>query len=388
VTKAMASVILGLFLVGCNASDLAVSQATRTDSAGVEIVLNSGEDQLLHWEFERVVSIGGADTGAEAFFRVMAVGLTFDPQGNIYVLDSGNRRVQVFDASGFYVRSIGREGMGPGEFQYPSSIAIYPNGNILVFDAQRRAGMLFDSQGDFLDQVPPPRFFIGGAVRLHGDGLLYSSRRLNRDTGVRHFHVTRVSASDTVDLDVIPLPEFTNVTYEDCGINLSLPPLFANPPSWDSRGSTTVISRPPDYSLRVFNADSEVMQVRRALDLNQATRESAIHDLGEGEKWQVGTGRDCIVDPQTVIEKRGFVEYLPLVSQVSVSWDGGFWAQREFPGSDTGTIDVFDQSGEYLGTLPEGTPWPAAFGPNGKILALEEDELGVQQVVLYNVSPG
>jgi hypothetical protein len=386
VTKGLASITLGFALVACVSPDSTVYQATRTDSAGVEVILNSGPDRQLAWGFEKVLSVGGADEGAESFFRVVSGGLSFDLEGRIYVLDAGNRRVQVFDETGLPINSIGREGMGPGEFQFPVSLTVYPDGTLLVFDAMRRVGMHFDSVGNFLDQASSPGSFLGGAVRLQEDGLLYSSRRLNRDTGVRYFHVTRVSAKDTTDLFRTALPETANITYEECGINISLPPVFAVPPSWESHGSTTVVSQPPDYLLRVFSGASETMHVLRDLDPPLATRELAILDLGEGEKWQVGTGPDCIVDPGTVIEKRGISNHVPLISQVAVSWSGGLWAQRKVPGKDTGPIDVFDKTGEYLGTLPEGTPWPSAFGPAGRILVLEEDELGVQQVVVYEVT--
>jgi len=36
--------------------------------------------------------------------------------GLIYILDSGNNRIHVFDNSGKYIRTIGKKGQGPGEF--------------------------------------------------------------------------------------------------------------------------------------------------------------------------------------------------------------------------------------------------------------------------------
>ncbi|MCH8992842.1 MAG: 6-bladed beta-propeller [Acidobacteria bacterium] len=56
------------------------------------------------------------------FFRPLD--LAVDQLGRIYVLDAGNNRVQVFDENGVYLRTIGREGQGPGEMNRPQSLAV------------------------------------------------------------------------------------------------------------------------------------------------------------------------------------------------------------------------------------------------------------------------
>jgi hypothetical protein len=48
-------------------------------------------------------------------------------------------------------------------------------------------------------------------------------------------------------------------------------------------------------------------------------------------------------------------------------------------------VDVFDNTGEYVGTLPPTTPWPPAFGASDEILTLATNELGFQSVVVYRI---
>lgn len=48
-------------------------------------------------------------------------------------------------------------------------------------------------------------------------------------------------------------------------------------------------------------------------------------------------------------------------------------------------IDVPAPDGEYLGTLPEGTPWPVAFLSSRRFAAIETDELDVDQVVICRI---
>ena len=47
-----------------------------------------------------------------------------DSGGNIYVVDSGNHRIQKFDSQGAYVAQWGSQGSGNGQFESPAHIAI------------------------------------------------------------------------------------------------------------------------------------------------------------------------------------------------------------------------------------------------------------------------
>jgi DNA-binding beta-propeller fold protein YncE len=69
-------------------------------------------------------------------------GITFGPDGNIYVVSSsgpfpiGNgKAVQVFSADGTYLTQFGSYGTGNGEFNQPVGVAFGPNGNLYVVDA-------------------------------------------------------------------------------------------------------------------------------------------------------------------------------------------------------------------------------------------------------------
>ncbi len=84
------------------------------------------------------------------FYRVSDIGV--DSKGNIYVVDSGNCRVQKFDKNGRYIKTIGRKGQGPGEFEFPVSIFIDTKDNIYVKDG--REIERFDKNGDFVERIP------------------------------------------------------------------------------------------------------------------------------------------------------------------------------------------------------------------------------------------
>ncbi|MBV9281622.1 MAG: SMP-30/gluconolactonase/LRE family protein [Chloroflexi bacterium] len=62
-------------------------------------------------------------------------GVALDPQGNIYVADTGNNRVQKFSPDGAPLAQWGRQGSGRGQFSQPEGIALDPQGNIYVSDS-------------------------------------------------------------------------------------------------------------------------------------------------------------------------------------------------------------------------------------------------------------
>ncbi|WP_169978920.1 6-bladed beta-propeller [Tautonia rosea] len=95
---------------------------------------------------EQVIGSRGSDPGQ---FRA-PTGLALDREGNLYVLDSGNHRVQKFSNAGEYLTSWGREGSAPGEMIGPTGIAIDSDGAVYVTDSGNHRVQKFDSDGNLL----------------------------------------------------------------------------------------------------------------------------------------------------------------------------------------------------------------------------------------------
>lgn len=108
---------------------------------GVQIINNDAEGE---WgknpqvELEFIKTIGEMDSDNDEVIFFMPSDIGFDRQGNIYVLDSGNHRIQKFSPDGEYITTIGQQGQGPGEFQYPQSLALDSEGNLYISDMGNR----------------------------------------------------------------------------------------------------------------------------------------------------------------------------------------------------------------------------------------------------------
>ena len=104
--------------------------------------------------------------------------VAWDPQGNIFFSDGYiNSRVAKYDKNGRWVKSWGTPGSGPGQFSTPHSIAADAQGNIYVADRGNRRIQVFDADGAFLREikinvpVPPDAQPWMGAKPAQGERL-------------------------------------------------------------------------------------------------------------------------------------------------------------------------------------------------------------------------
>ena len=86
------------------------------------------------------------------FDRPMYVAIA--PEGDIVVTDSGNHRVQIFDADGRHRETFGKRGNDDGEFSCPTGITIDAAGYVIVSD-QRGGIQVFSPDLHFVTKVLP-----------------------------------------------------------------------------------------------------------------------------------------------------------------------------------------------------------------------------------------
>ena len=135
---------------------------------GIKVIKNPGEPLYgeIKFELEEDLSIGKEDDDNYLFYRVADIQV--DQDGNIYVVDFGNYRVQKFDRNGNYLQTIGRRGQGPGEFENPLQIVFdSKTGNIYIKDGRLRI-KIFDNKGNYLNAIKLEYF--PRVIELNEDG--------------------------------------------------------------------------------------------------------------------------------------------------------------------------------------------------------------------------
>lgn len=91
-----------------------------------------GNEPRVALEFIQQIGEFEATDDNYLFFQPRDIAL--DGEGNLYVLDAGNYRIQKFNTQGKFLASFGRKGEGPSEFDMPFAIDIDSKGNIYVYD--------------------------------------------------------------------------------------------------------------------------------------------------------------------------------------------------------------------------------------------------------------
>ncbi len=368
-------------LVGCGGEPSARLAATRTDSSGVEIVMNRGPDAPLAWQFTERFRLGGAAEGPESFYQVNRALVGTDDHGNVYVLNRPASRIDVFDSGGRHLRGMGSSGGGPGEFQRPGRLAVDPAGNVGVWDFAKRGFVRFASDGSVQDQGrwAAPGSPMGFALR--GDTILVAVQHFG-DNGATVLHV--LSSVDTTELVRVPLRLGGPVIF-DCGVGLSMStPVFMKALTWHARQEWIATNVEPGYVIDVYQNGRLVRSIRREYELQPATPELAVRELGQGQTIRVGGRGDCVIPPEEVVEKQGMADFVPTVSQVMLGPDGTLWVGRHAFPDEPPVVDVFAPDGEYLGTLSDFTI-PVAILADGAIVTRETDQSDVQHLVILDV---
>jgi hypothetical protein len=155
--------------------------------AGTPIFLTSRDNEIVDKPIraELVFKIG-SDKANEDFYKTTTFAVGKD--GQIYVLDSGNSRIQCFSREGRFLFGFGRRGPGPGELSNDArNIRILSDGNIYVIDNSQRRISVYDQEGRFL-------YFAKTSAPYHDIVLLngvYYLSNIKLEENHKPIHVSR-----------------------------------------------------------------------------------------------------------------------------------------------------------------------------------------------------
>lgn len=386
-----------LIAIACHTVLAGLVAACRGDSApalarpsidtlpgGIIAVHNTGPAgwaDTSGWRFIESARLTSDDADENGIINPRSVAL--DELGRLFVVEDAPAVIKVFEPDGRLVRTIGREGGGPGEYRSP--IPGIHEGHLVVHDPNLARLSIFDTAGTFLTSVPSPcchfrqlpvtrngtvaiagagaREEFGGAfVRFTATGTLIDTVYVPKDREQRYWEVTRETSQLRMSIPYTP------------GQQVAFAPNGDMVHGWTSEYRIAIGSGATDTT-RVFSLDWTPVErpegMRRALFDPMVERN--VKNWGEGVR-RIFRFEDI---PATATPFEGLM----------VDPTGAIWA-RVFTGDTLRThYDVFDSTGVYQGRVV--APWRArgglAWGAGDRLAWHGENEDGYPEIRIYRL---
>ena len=351
----------------------------------------AAQDRPLSGDFPEVYRVGGLNAPEWAFFEGSSPA-AFDAADNLFVLDDEAGHVVVIDPQGGLVRTIGRKGEGPGEFNRAMDLVVWRDGRFAVSDLGHTAYQVFSPDGELEHFVKmsagqgPMAMFTGPRIGIKADPLgmalivqgtpaamgrvagaladILGDDAEVEDTGVDERGLERLGLGGDV-VSSTPVLQGWRVPREENPKDLSPEDLmdlsamadlmgdikFFEPGfHWDLLPDGTIAwSDSSAYAIKLAKPGGEVIDVlRRPISPETVTRsireamvahalrefereseeQSTSPELAEARELMAAMMPDMKETMQEQIEKREFFEEIPVVQGVRATWDGGLWIQR------------------------------------------------------------
>jgi DNA-binding beta-propeller fold protein YncE len=139
-----------------------------TDTALAAVLVYAANGRFLHYL--------GKVAGGESYFQTPTGIAIHDATGHIYVCDSRRHMVLLLDKKGHILSHIGKRwgGKGPGEFRYPSQVAISGE-DVLVLDRGNSRIQVLDLEGHFRREIKLEEVNTDAGLAVDEDKNIYVS---------------------------------------------------------------------------------------------------------------------------------------------------------------------------------------------------------------------
>lgn len=317
---------------------------------GVEFVQNPSQaiipsDTIALDELWR---LGGDSEEDHEFFGVISDFL-IDAENNIYILDAQLCELRMFNERGEYIRSMGREGEGPGEFRRPNSLLFMPDGKIGVVQPFPSKLVLFEPDGtpagDFPFSPEGKGFFglVGGALSGDNLAMVYNNMQPNEGEFVRKVVLANVNSEGEVQ--TVMTEGTSSMSYADSHCIETEWNLFER--CWSAGGDGSVYARNEftAYEISVWDDQGALKRVITREYPKHAREKEDIERIEE--RWANSIAR-WVQSPSFDIEEN----WNP-IEDLYGRTDGSLWVRtsrgaRDLDDGIMASFDIFDADGRYL----------------------------------------
>ena len=348
------------------------------------------------------VSIGELD-GPEEYLFGWIFSIAVDDDRNVYVFDYQAQHVGVFDSEGNHVRTLGRQGEGPGEFKRAEAIALLPDGRLVVRNPGNQRIEVFGPEPGQTEQWGYPAGGLHSGAPLYTDAngrTFVDAPDRSEDDLVVHLIVF---GPDGTQLDTLPDPSSTSeaaaLVAERGGGSTSAAVPFSPALVWTVHPSGHFLTGfSSDYRIDLPRDDG-VLRIERAADPVPVNDEERAYQ----RELIVRSMRE--MDPDWSWNGPPIPETKPFFHRLLTGRNGRIWVRvaaegypvenedhdPEDPSSmpvlwrEPVRYDVFEPDGTYLGVVvpPDGVTLSVFDGDY--VWGVTRDELEVQRVVRYRI---
>jgi hypothetical protein len=357
--------------------------------------------------YEKVMVLDTAQNAEAILYRPTQ--FMADDDGNMYINDTGIGSILVFDSSGRYTHSIGRQGFGPGEASW-WEIQLIRDGIIQAYGIKERRTTRFSIDGALLDvaTLSPDIDLLGntGFIRLpDGRQLILTNDAPTGGRGDKGGNVAEqkrwgaviFSADwDTIGAAHTPwirVAKMMDVPKGNAKYAAPMPIAFGPLPTALYHPYHGIVLSPSDRpELQIYDTSGRRTRTIR-IDLNSERVTEA--DRGIARRTLLQDAAQSNEAERTmwesIIEQYAFADEKAFWGMAEIDDEGYFWLDMSLHPEETAdenhTFMVLSPEGEYLGmsSRPYGL---STFITRGQMFILEEDlETGEILPTVYRISP-
>ena len=346
ILAAIMTVVSGLVALDGGSLVASAWHGEVVEKDGVPHILNPVEpaSAATPMQLEKTWEAGGDDE--DYLFGVLSE-FTTDESGNIYVLDSQLNEVLVFSSTGEYLRSIGREGEGPGEFRRPSDMFLTPGGDVAVLQRMPGKIVTMTKDGEPIGTYPMPdydgmRMFHAG--ELAGETVVVSQMTMSRSESGMEVTSSLVAVDEDGNKTAVfhedtQKRDFANMVFDEKTMQGAL--------VWSAGKDGRVYTSDnfDAYTIKVWSPDGEV---ERVIEREYKSRQRNEEEM-ERNKPRIMIRRGNQTSQPEAIASETDRD----VQQIYPRADGSLWVLSskgayDCKDGEIATLDVFDPDGKFM----------------------------------------
>lgn len=323
--------------------------------------------------------------------------VALDEWGRAFVVDQKPSVIKVYDKDGSFIRTIGQEGAGPGEFRV-GFIAVR-GGHVVIQDPQATRTSVWDTTGTFLRSWSSSCCYWSD-IQVDRAGLIYIPTSFREPAGTERPRGTPYVrwTMDGTEVDTLWVPRldsngkmwtFTGTEGGRNTMTMMMPvPLTPRLLSGFNPAGGFLLGWSGEYQIAVAPNGSDTSQVfRRAWTAEPVSAERRSFEV-EATIARMGDQFEDAALRQ-VVKADDLPSVAPPFVALHVDADDNRWIRLD-PGMDTTTtrFDVYNPAGEFLGTVAAPSQLPMygrmAFG-HGEIVLTRENIDGIPVLARYRL---